>query len=1538
MRKKDLLHGKKLLAGLLAVTMSFGLIGAVPEQTAYAAKSASGLVYFVDCGDFNPETVPEGETLGIWQGEKTDQIYDSNAAGNGKKWGVTATNTDTVEIVGTDSNDSNLDNHVAEGSKAVFTKYQWANQRLRKDEAITESFRYARDQSEKPVYVKYQFDVEPGEYQITVGMGNSWNNAGNPDIYAGLTGNSKSDQKLNSDPMNIPGNQHKDATGTVEVTGESAVLHVYALSQDPTIQMNYIRIVKVAENAVASLSIKTQPTKTTYYVGEELDTAGLELVKTYKDNTQASVAVSDCRLEGFDSSKAGTKTVTVSYTEEGITVNTEFSVTVQKRPIATSTDTTLAYFVDCGDFDPETTSEGDAVSRFQSVTDKIYGPDKSGKSWGVVTSDDGEEPISVPADTDAGRAGSLGVYTTYQWAHERQINDTSKEISFRYAHDQKVEEKYIKYRFEVEPGEYQVTVGMGNCWLGAGEQEGAENNKGNAGNPHVYAGSTGSKETDTQLSEEGFVVPYAGNREAGGTVTVPKGSSRLDVYALSQAPTIQMNYIEVVKKPKAEEMVTSLEITKEPTKKEYFVGDKLELAGMELQAVYANGTKKPVEISSCTLSDSECKKAGTLAVTVSYREGGKTVQAEFTVTVKKAPITTSEDPNLIYFVDCGDFNPDTASSGDAVGKSQSVTDKIYGPDESGKSWGVVTSDDGEESISVPADTAAGRAGSLGVYTTYQWAHERQTADTAKEESFRYAHEQGSFESRYVKYRFDLEPGRYLVTVGVGNSWGNAANPDIYAGTAGDPEKDAKLNPEPLNIPELGHETVQKKVAVPQGKNSLDVYVLSKEATLQVNYIRIEKAPEGEETLTKLKIKKTPKKLIYQFNEAQELNTEGLSVAAVYSDGYEELLSLDDCTITGFSGNTPGTQTITVSYTKGDVTVKAVFEIKVEEQQGENPGPGVTKTLTGLRIKTMPAKTVYQLNETLNTEGMTVAAVYSDNSEEPVQLTDCTITGFSGDKAGTQTITVTYTKGGITVNADFQIEVKTSGGGQEPVDPEQPVKPVSLTIQPPTKKEYQLGEQLNLEGMVLTLTFSDETTSTITAEDCTVAGFDSETAGEKTIKITYKDKNNVSVSGEFKVTVLVPESAKLESLIIDSKPNKTQYKLNEAKELNTEGMEVTAVYSGGIKKVLQAKDYQVTGFAGNKLGEQIITVTYTEKDITVQAVFKITVVPAEQTGAVVPASLKVTSPKKTEYLIGEKLVLDGMILTVKYSDGTEKKVEAKDCVISGFDSSKEGTRDVVVSYTEKEVTVTDFFAVKIVKSPAAPKTYRVFYHDNKGGKVSGMPSDTNAYVVNAAAVVKGNPVSTSKFFAGWNTQANGKGKSYAAGSRITINGEVHLYAQWKASYTAKDKLKYKVTGKQAVSCVGTANKKASSIKIPDSVKYNGITYKVTSIGSKAFYKNAKLKTVKIGNQVTKIGASAFASNKKLASVTIGKGMKSIESKAFYKDAKLKKVSIKSSKLKTVKKSAFKGVYKKAKISVPKKKAKAYKKLLKKAGLPSKASVK
>lgn len=156
------------------------------------------------------------------------------------------------------------------------------------------------------------------------------------------------------------------------------------------------------------------------------------------------------------------------------------------------------------------------------------------------------------------------------------------------------------------------------------------------------------------------------------------------------------------------------------------------------------------------------------------------------------------------------------------------------------------------------------------------------------------------------------------------------------------------------------------------------------------------------------------------------------------------------------------------------------------------------------------------------------------------------------------------------------------------------------------------------------------------------------------------------------------------------------------------------------------------------------------------------------------------------------------------------------------------------------------------------------------------------------------------------------------------------------------LYYKVTKSAAkngtVTVTKPGRKTYTSVTIPATVKINGFTFKVTAIGSKAFYKNTKLKKVTVGNHVVKIGASAFAANGKLTTVTLGTGITTIDSKAFYKDAKLKTVNIKSKKLKTVKKQAFKGIAGKAKVSVPQNKAKSYKKIFKKAGLPAKASVK
>ena len=74
--------------------------------------------------------------------------------------------------------------------------------------------------------------------------------------------------------------------------------------------------------------------------------------------------------------------------------------------------------------------------------------------------------------------------------------------------------------------------------------------------------------------------------------------------------------------------------------------------------------------------------------------------------------------------------------------------------------------------------------------------------------------------------------------------------------------------------------------------------------------------------------------------------------------------------------------------------------------------------------------------------------------------------------------------------------------------------------------------------------------------------------------------------------------------------------------------------------------------------------------------------------------------------------------------------------------------------------------------------------------------------------------------------------------------------------------------------------------------------------------------------------------------MGYNVKTIGASAFYGCKELKKLTIKTKYLtsKSVGKKAFSGIYKKARITVPSGRKKAYKKLLKQRGVSSKATIK
>ena len=113
--------------------------------------------------------------------------------------------------------------------------------------------------------------------------------------------------------------------------------------------------------------------------------------------------------------------------------------------------------------------------------------------------------------------------------------------------------------------------------------------------------------------------------------------------------------------------------------------------------------------------------------------------------------------------------------------------------------------------------------------------------------------------------------------------------------------------------------------------------------------------------------------------------------------------------------------------------------------------------------------------------------------------------------------------------------------------------------------------------------------------------------------------------------------------------------------------------------------------------------------------------------------------------------------------------------------------------------------------------------------------------------------------------------------------------------------------------------------------------VETIGDYAFYGNKRLKTVSLPASVKSIGKSAFRGCTALTKITLGRNVTKIGTAAFYGDKKLKTIVISSAKLKSVGRQAFKGIYTKAVVKAPKSRLSAYKKLLKRAGLPKKAKV-
>lgn len=144
----------------------------------------------------------------------------------------------------------------------------------------------------------------------------------------------------------------------------------------------------------------------------------------------------------------------------------------------------------------------------------------------------------------------------------------------------------------------------------------------------------------------------------------------------------------------------------------------------------------------------------------------------------------------------------------------------------------------------------------------------------------------------------------------------------------------------------------------------------------------------------------------------------------------------------------------------------------------------------------------------------------------------------------------------------------------------------------------------------------------------------------------------------------------------------------------------------------------------------------------------------------------------------------------------------------------------------------------------------------------------------------------------------------AAKRI-ISIEKLAYPKVGTSYTISGN-EYKVSKPGAEVILVKTSKTTKNVTVPAQIYAQGITYKVTSIGAKAFNNNKNLTKVTIGTNIVEINSNAFFNCKNLKTVTI---------KSVYLTRK------------TANKKAFKNAHKKLVIRVPKKVKKIYKKIFK-----------
>lgn len=594
----------------------------------------------------------------------------------------------------------------------------------------------------------------------------------------------------------------------------------------------------------------------------------------------------------------------------------------------------------------------------------------------------------------------------------------------------------------------------------------------------------------------------------------------------------------------AEGELSSIEIASNPSKTTYFTGEQLDTSGLSVKLNYANNSSKTIT-DGFDVSGFDNQTVGTNTLTVSY--GGKTTT--FTVTIVNSELTSYVNDDFESY----DDSQITLKSQTLTKQTQDLGPFKLTLGTSGKKTDsyphfAILTDNGNKSLEI----ATGGMSNPSRGPIIEFGDSIALPDFA-----------------------DIPANKYLVFDFDALYQGDTSNVQLYGVT------DSYLSTSSDKLTYDQYLSVNKNANIPIGKwvnihlvvnSKKDLFLTisdksgnvldSRKVTTSgdkfekfvfyggVGKIQLDNLKIYEDKISSLTLT-PPTKTSYALGE--ELNLDGMVAKLNYSD---KSVGTTAYTVSGYDKTKVGKQTVTVSYgdysANFDVTVNGISSIEV----------------------TPPTKTTYLEGQDLNTDGMVVTAVTSDNQRITVPA-GYSVRGFNKTKLGKQTITVTYQG----LSTEFEVNVNS-------------VKSIELTK--PTKLEYKYGESLDTSGMSVKAIY-DDNQSEVIKSDYSVTGYDKTKSGTQTITVTYRNQ-----TATFDVTVAEPVITKFE---ITTQPTTTEYYVGQ--DLKTDGMVVTVTFEDESTKTTTA--YTLSGYDKNTVGAQTVTVSYKGFSAT----FDVTVKEAEK---------------------------------------------------------------------------------------------------------------------------------------------------------------------------------------------------------------------------------------------------------------------------------------------------------------------------------------